>query len=222
MAFTNFNKPFLAFSLLIVTVEATMRKILTGATLIFVLFFSASCSIWLGTELAVMSSLTEVNSNFSSLLFDKTKAKKESFFESKYDNLTSNPIIYVLPVKIETPNGFHYDNSMQLVLKNYIKENKFGEITESHKTANYHLVAKVKETLNSSFNKNSSYIEITLLDINNKPYFFTKVKMISKSDRNFFYFPRKESKPVSYLTIKGFKYILEKSLYKAFKEEKNA
>jgi hypothetical protein len=207
-----------------------MRKNFLYPVVFLTVFFTQACYVEQSsvtkyfsqsTGFVYMAALIEMNSNFSSLLYDKTKARKDSAFESKYDNTSLNPNIYVLPVKIETPNEFHYDDSMRLVLKNYIKANKFGHITENSEAANYHLVTKVKESFNSYYGKNSSYVEITLVDSNNKPFFFTNVKMISKSDNNFFYFPRKGAKPVSYLTVKGFEYLLRKSLYNAFiKEEK--
>ena len=208
-----------------------MRKILLYLTLCFLITFSVACHLgikdatkYFSTDsgFIYMAALIEMNSNFSSLLYDKTRVIKESEYTSKYDNISLSSNIFVLPVKIETPNDFHYDDSMQLVLKNYIKANKLGNITENPDAANFHLVTKVKESFQTDYGKNTSYIEITLVDSNNRPYFFTNIKMISKSDENFFYFPRKEAKPVAYLTIKGVEYILKETLYKAFKEGKNA
>ncbi len=208
-----------------------MRKILLYLTLCFLIAVSIACHVgakdvtkYFSTDsgFIYMAALIEMNSNFSSLLYDKTKAFKDGEYMAKYDNISPTSNIFVLPVKIETPNDFHYDDSMQLVLKNYIKVNKFGNITENENAANFHLVTKVKESFQNNYGKNTSYIEITLVDSNNRPYFFTNVKMASESDENFFYFPRKEAKPVTYLTIKGFEYILKETLYKAFKEEKDA
>ncbi len=208
-----------------------MRKILLYLILLTVIVFSVSCYVEQSsvtkyfsqsTGFVYMATLIEMNSDFSSLLYDKTKARKEHFYASIYDNISNNANIFILPVKIENVNGFHYDNSMQTVLKNYIRINKFARITENPETANFHLITKVKESFENVFGQNYSYVEITITDSNNKPYFFTNIKMTSKSDNNFFYFPRKEAKPVSYLTIKSFEYILKKSLYRAFKEEKNA
>lgn len=170
------------------------------------------------TGIIYVATLIEIKSNFSSLLYDKTKAKKENFYEFVYAKIGKDAVLHVLPVKVITPYETYYDTSSKTILTNYIVINKFGKVTENNQENDFFVMATVKESLQTSFGQNMSHVEITIVDRDNIPYFFTQIEMVSKSDKNFWYYPQKEAKPVSYLTLNGFNYILQSSLNKAFQE----
>lgn len=170
------------------------------------------------TGILYLAALVETQSNFSSLLFDKTEAKKSQAYEMGYAKLGKDAIFHVLPVKVTTPSKIHYDKGTQTILKNYIALNKFGNVTRNSTENDFFVVTHINESLESRFGENSSTIEITIIDRENMPYFHTQVTMISQSDKNFWYYPTKDAKPVSYLTMKGVNYLLTSSLMKAFQE----
>lgn len=170
------------------------------------------------TGYVYVASLIEIKSNFSSLLYDKSKAKPENFHEMGYAKIGQDAVLHVLPVRVITPYESYYDEGTKTILKNYIVLNKFGKVTENSQDNDYFVMATIKESLQTTFGKNVSHIEVTIVDRDNVPYYFTTVEMVSRSDKNFWYYPHKAAKPVSYLTLRGFDHILKSSLNKAFQE----
>jgi len=74
--------------------------------------------------------------------------------------------------------------------------NKLGDVVSTPEDANFIVITYLNESFERRYGVNSSNIEISILDVDNKPVMYTKVTSLSKSDENFFYFPTKTAKSV--------------------------
>lgn len=164
------------------------------------------------------AALMEMNSNFSSLLFDKTDAKFKNYVYADYGHhLTYDKFKYfVMPEKINRLGEISYADNLKTIIERVIIVNKFGEIVDNPEKANFIILTSLTESYEKIFGENKSDIEISILSKDNKPIMWTRVTAVSKSDENFFYFPSKTAKSVKYLTAKGLTYLLENSFSKIF------
>jgi len=168
----------------------------------------------------LMAALVEINSNFSSLIFDKTEVKFKNYVYANYDDILKYVGFkyYVMPEKISKLGEITYSEDVKTILERIIIVNDFGMVVNNPKDADYIILTSLNESYEKFFGENSSNIEITVLSKDNKPIMWTKVTAVSKSDENFFYFPSKQAKSVKYVTAKGLAYLLEKSFSKLFVE----
>lgn len=171
----------------------------------------------------IVAPLIEMNSNFSSLLYDKTDADFRNYklatYGYKLRNLSDKSFkYYVLPEKILKQNEVLYNDTVKIMLERIIIANKLGEIVNDYKKADFIIMTSFVESYEKVFGENSVDIEISVVDKDNRPIMFTRVTSVSKSDANFFYFPTKAAKPVKYLTVKGLEYLMNKSFGKVFLE----
>lgn len=166
------------------------------------------------------AALVEMNSNFSSLIFDKTDAKYKNYVYADYGNhlIYDNFKYYVMPEKITRLGEISYDENIKRIIERVIIVNKLGVIVDKPEKADFIVLTKLSESYEKLYGENSSDIEISILAKDNRPIMWTKVTAVSSSDENFFYFPSKTAKPVKYLTIKGLGYLLENSFSKIFME----
>lgn len=168
----------------------------------------------------ITAALIELNSNFSSLIYDKTDASYKDYVYSDYGNhlLYDKFKYYILPEKITKSGEISYNETVKTIIERVIIVNKVGEVVHDPKKADFIIFTSVSESFEKKFGENSVDMEISILDKSNKPIMFTKVKAISRSDENFFYFPAKSAKSVKYLTVKGLEYLMNKSFSKLFLE----
>ena len=160
--------------------------------------------------------VAELETNLSSVVIDKTKAKVEEFSVNPYEVLPENSVIYVMPVKMTLHSTQSWDNYYCRMITNYIKMNNFAKITEDIETADYVLFAEVAESPEVWNGTNYSIINLSIMEKNETPVFFTKAKVISKSDRNFYYHPSKSARPVKELTLVAFEEIFRDGLPQSF------
>ena len=193
------------------------------------LFISVSCTSvgdlamiynpMLGFETGAwqIAMLVEMNTNFSSLLYDKTDAKFESFAVRPFALLPENCAYYVMPViYTDYYNTKRYDETYSRMIISYLRLNHYGYIVETPEQADYIIVVDVSESPQTVHGKNSSVISLTIMEPDETPVFFTKASVSSKSDSNFYYQPSKSARPVKYLTLKGFERIFHEALPQAF------
>ncbi|MCX8084652.1 MAG: hypothetical protein N3C60_07030 [Calditerrivibrio sp.] len=168
----------------------------------------------------LMTALVELNSNFSSLIFDKTDVKYKNYVYADYGNhLTYDKFrYYVMPEKMTKLGEVTYSENIKTILERVIIANRLGEIVQKPEKADFIILVSLVESYEKLFGENSSDIEMTILSKDNRPIMWTKVTAVSKSDENFFYYPSKSAKSVKYLTVKGLNYLLEKSFTKIFLE----
>lgn len=168
----------------------------------------------------IVAALIEMNSNFSSLLYDKTKASFENYVYADYGNKIPKRKFkyYVQPERVTRPGEVTYNDVIKTIIERVIILNKLGDVVSTPEDANFIVITYLNESFERRYGENSSNIEISILDIDNRPVMYTKVTSMSKSDENFFYFPTKTAKSVKYLTVKGLGYLLDKSFSKLFQE----
>jgi|Wag4MinimDraft_11_1082651.scaffolds.fasta_scaffold00037_19 hypothetical protein len=205
-----------------------MRKIL----LTFILFtFLTGCSgvqttledtydlLDSSTGFVYFAALVEVNSNFSSLLYDKTKADYKNYTAKYYEKLPIGKKYFVMTAKIIGIDKTVYTNEYTEAMKNFIRLNKLGTITDSPEKADIIVVTNIENSFNRNYGENFSKVSITFFKPDNTIVFYTKVKSVSRSDRNFFYHPTKKARPVEYLAVKGFERLINKSFEKLYYRE---
>ncbi|KAA0258770.1 hypothetical protein FHQ18_02150 [Deferribacter autotrophicus] len=163
-----------------------------------------------------IAALIEANTNFSSLLYDKTKVKFDYNKPIVIKKISPENRVFIAPVKREHGGELTYDETIRNALKNYIVINKFAQIAVDEKSADYILVANIVDSPQMVIGKNFSKLEITIFDREGNVAYFSKISGYSKSDENFWYFPSKRAKPVSYISLKTLEYTFKKQLKKAF------
>lgn len=168
----------------------------------------------------VTAALIEMNSNFSSLIYDKTDASYKDYVYSDYGNKIRYDKFkyYILPEKITRSGEISYNETVKTIIERVIMLNNVGNIVDDPKKADFIVITSIVESFEKKFGENNVDIEISMLDKSNKPIMFTRVKAVSRSDENFFYFPGKSAKSVKYLTVKGMDYLMNKSFSKFFLE----
>lgn len=157
--------------------------------------------------------LTEMNSNFSSLIYDKTRVKFSDYRFTKSASIKVGKNFFIIPPVDRMGN---YDIGYKHLMENVITLNKLGTISNSVEDADYILVLKIDDNVSKYFGKNFTYVEISIFDANQNLVNFASVNVSSKSDKNFFYFPSKPAKPVSLLKLKGLEYVIKNSFPKIF------
>ncbi|MGA1863328.1 hypothetical protein OWM07_10645 [Deferribacter thermophilus] len=203
-----------------------MRKIFPCLVIIFLLGcsyhsttvknFSKAIRTPLDNGYLYLAALIEAKTNFSSLLYDKTKVKivEDSAYSSRI--ISKNKKIYIMPLKKQLGDKITYDETIQTAIKNYITMNKFSLITNNLNEADYIAFTFVKGSLTKNVGENFSEINLTIFDKKENVVFYSKVKGVSKSDENFWYYPTKSAKPTSYITLKTLEFLFKKQLPKAF------
>jgi hypothetical protein len=161
--------------------------------------------------------LVEMNTNFSSLIYDKTEARFETFAVRAFQMLPDNSKYYIMPViYMDAHNNKRYDYTFSRIIGSYLKFNGYGVAVSSLEDADYVIVVDVVESPELNFGKNTSSIGLTIMDIDETPVFFVSTIVSSRSDRNFYYRPSRWARPVKYLTLKGFERIFVEALPQAF------
>jgi hypothetical protein len=150
---------------------------------------------------------------------DLKKAEKhidvlELSFASLPLNKTSS--FYVLPVRYEKLGITSLIDNYSKMIENYIILNALGKIVNNKESANYYIIATVKESITSFLSENYSLITLDILTIQDIPIFHVKIKVRSERDDNFYYHPSTAARPPDYLTQTGFIYILDKYMKKIF------
>jgi hypothetical protein len=158
----------------------------------------------------------EANSNISSLVFDKTKEKVTSFYIKSYETVPEGKSLYVLPAKITRNSKTYYDEETGRMVRNYLHLTGLGKTTAYVQNADYFVTTSIKESLDRSFDSNTSTVVLSILDKNDLPLFTGVIKLESKADINFWYYPTKEAIPADTLTMKGMAQIFAVALPKAF------
>ncbi|MBQ3033679.1 MAG: hypothetical protein IJD28_04815 [Deferribacterales bacterium] len=200
-----------------------MKKIIP-----FVFFIITGCSVPGGMVDAVnpvnffetgfypLLIIAELETNLSSVIIDKTKAKIQDFSVNPYEILPEGSVIYVMPVKITQTSKQSWDTYYSQMIINYIKMNNFAKITDDIETTDYVLFADISESPEVWNGTNYSKINMTIMERNETPVFYTKINVTSKSDKNFYYHPSKSARPVKELTLFGLEEIFREGLPQAF------
>lgn len=157
------------------------------------------------------ASLVEINSNFSSLLYDKTKAEYDDYKAKYFAKIPLGGKYYVIPAKIESNREYTYSAEFTRAMKNFIRFNSIGKIVKSPDKADYIVSINIKNSITKNFGTNYSKVKIIYFTKDDTPIFYTRVKSVSEYDSNFFNHPSKKAKPVDYLAVKGFERLLNKS-----------
>ncbi len=160
--------------------------------------------------------ITELETNLSSVFIDKTKAKVKNFSTNPYEILPENSVIFIMPVKMNRASTETWDDYYSNMIKNYIRMNNFAKITDDLENADYVLFAKIAESPEIWNGKNYSNIDITIMERNENPVFFSNIHIESKSDKNFYYRLSKSARPVKELTLYGLEEIFRDGLPQAF------
>lgn len=161
----------------------------------------------------------EINSNISSLVIDKTKEKIVSYDSQVISKITPGSFFFVIPPRITNGEAFHYDEEMGNMIRNYLTIAKYGLPVTDPKDADYIIVSKVKESLSKSYGTNYSQVSLSIMDKFDLPIYLASIRVESKSDRNFWYYPTKKARPVDQLTLKGLTKIMADGLPKVHGEE---
>ncbi|MCB4203369.1 hypothetical protein LF845_00170 [Deferribacterales bacterium Es71-Z0220] len=169
------------------------------------------------TGVLLMAALIEMNTNFSSLIYDKTKAKFKDYSFVANKKIELKKRFFVIP-----PKNYlgEYDFETKRLVENVIVLNKLGEVTQEAELADYVIILNFDESITKVFGENFIREEITVFDKNDAIVSHMAVTVLSKSDSNFFYFPGKAARPVSYLKIKGLEYLIDKTFPKVFDMKK--
>jgi len=220
----------LALMLLIPVQEETMRKLfhLMIACMLIISIYGCSALktnandaadliFSADTGVIFMAALIEMNTNFSSLIYDKTKAKYKDYSFVSNKKIEIKKSFFVIP-----PKNYlgEYDFEMKALMENIIIFNKLGEVVQDTELADYVIVLNFQESVSKYFGENFVREEITIFDKNSVIASHMAVTVLSKSDSNFFYFPGKGARPVNYLKIKGLEYLIGKTFPKVFNIKK--
>lgn len=165
--------------------------------------------------------LVETNSNFSSLLYDKTAPDFDVTVTKLEKKIPANKKIYIVPPSLKG----EYDEAIKTYLEKVITYNNIGTTVKNESEAEYIIIVKIEESVTRLIGTNSAEIIFDIVDNNYTPKAFASLKATSKSDSNFFYFQGKNARPVSYLKAKGLGHLIEKAFPKIFdikKEKKDA
>jgi hypothetical protein len=161
--------------------------------------------------------LVEADTNFSSLLYDKTEASFNFFDYHTFHQLPIDSLYFIIPVAyIDQYGEKSYDKSYSRLLASYLRMNRFGNVTDELAEADYVIMVDIKESHRSFLGTNTASITLTISDTEDFPVFFAKADVQSSSDANFYYRPSKYAKGVKYLTLKGFERIFKDALPQAF------
>ena len=158
----------------------------------------------------------ELETNLSSLVIDKTKVKVVNFKTNPFEVLPERSLLYVMPAIINKNHTKEYDEYYGNMLKNYILMNNFAIVTNDISKADFVLMATITESPERTLGTNFSNVQVSILDVNEKPVFLSSIQLKSSSDRNFYYHPSKSARPVKELTLVGLENIFKSGLPQAF------
>lgn len=160
--------------------------------------------------------VSELETNLSSIVIDKTKARIKDFKSVPYEILPENSSIYVMPAVITKNRDKTYDDYYSRMVANYLKMNRYATIVTDPEKADYILRIDIDESYERRIGENFSKIRMTIMEKNETTVFYSSIDIISKSDRNFYYYPSKSARPVQELTLYGFEEIFQTALPQAF------
>jgi hypothetical protein len=164
-----------------------------------------------------MALIVEANTNFSSLIFDKTEAKFDSFVVHAFRQLPNDSSFFVIPCAFTDQYGRKsYDKTYGRLVESYLRLNGYGKVTNVLAEADYIITISVQESARSFLGSNRSNISVTISETDETPVFFTRTSIESSSDSNFYYRHSKQARPVPYLTLKGFERIFKEAMPQAF------
>lgn len=158
----------------------------------------------------------ELETNLSSLLIDKTRAKVVDFNVNPFEVLPERSLIFVMPVAVTKSYEKTYDNFYSDLIKRYLAMNKFAVITDDISKADFILMANIAESPERRTGTNSSAISMSIMEQNERPVFYTTIRVRSNSDKNFYYHPSRAARPVQELTLVGLEEIFKSGLPQAF------
>lgn len=158
----------------------------------------------------------ELKTNVSSLFIDKTRENVAKYNSIVAKKLIPGQFMYFLPPKITSSDGkITYDMEMLRLIRNFMAIGQYGVPVETIKQADYVVVINIKESFNRTYGTNSSEVAFSIMDKMDYPVYAADLRMESKSDRNFWYYPEKPAMPVDQLTMKALSYIMANSLPEA-------
>lgn len=160
--------------------------------------------------------VAELETNLSSIIIDKTKARVKNFDSRPYEILPENSTIFVMPAVIMRNREKTYDDYYSRMMSNYLKMNNFATPVADIAKADYILRLDIDESTERRIGENFSRIQVTIMEKNESPVFYSTINIISKSDRNFYYYPSKSARPVKELTLYGLEEIFQTGLPQAF------
>lgn len=154
----------------------------------------------------------ELNTNASSLIIDKTKEKIVGYNSQVIKKLDSGSFFFVIPPRISNGETFVFDEDMGRMIRNYLTVAKYGIPVSSPMDAEYIVVANIRESLSKTYGVNYSEVSFSIVDKFDSPIYLADIRVESKSDRNFWFYPTKKARPVQKLTMKGITRIMAEGL----------
>jgi len=154
----------------------------------------------------------EINTNISSLLIDKTKEKIVAHDSIVAKKLAPGSFFYVIPPKIDNGETFYFDEELGRAIRNFLAIGKYGIPVSNVADAEYIVLTNVRESLSKRYGVNYSEVAFSIVDKLDIPVYLASIRVESRSDRNFWYYPTKEAKPVKQLTLKGLSKIMSEDL----------
>lgn len=158
----------------------------------------------------------EANSNISSLVFDKTKEKVVTFYAKAHETLPIGKTYYILPARITREGKTYYDEETGRMMRNYFQLSRLGKVTDKIQQADYIIVSRMKESIERSYERNSSTVVLSIMTKSDIPVFSSVIVLESKADSNFWYYPTKNAIPSSTLSMKAMGQIFAVALPKAY------
>jgi hypothetical protein len=158
----------------------------------------------------------EANSNISSLVFDKTKEKVVTFYAKAHETLPIGKTYYILPARITREGKTYYDEETGRMMRNYFQLSRLGKVTDKIQQADYIIVSRMKESIERSYDRNSSTVVLSIMTKSDIPVFSSVIALESKADPNFWYYPTKNAIPSSTLSMKAMGQIFAVALPKAY------
>ncbi|MGE4266616.1 MAG: hypothetical protein AB7F25_04205 [Deferribacterales bacterium] len=166
--------------------------------------------------LLLFAVVLETNTNVSSLLYDKTKEKAEDYTHIMTRRLDHGRFIYVVPPRITHSDGtYEFNEKLHTQIRNFLAAGEYGIPVDNIAQAEYIVVFNAKESFDRKYGTNFSRVNFSIMNKDDTPVFAASLRMESKSDKNFWYYPEKEAMPVRTLTMKGLAYIMANSLPEA-------
>ncbi len=158
----------------------------------------------------------ELETNLSSLVIDKTKANVVDFNVNPFEVLPEKSLIYVMPAIMMQGYQKSYDNYYSNLVKRFIQLNNYAVVTDDIAKADFILMVNISESPERVRGTNSSIVSISIMEQDERAVFFSQVKVNSRSDENFYYYPSKAARPVKELTLVGFEEMFQSGLPQAF------
>ncbi len=160
--------------------------------------------------------VAELETNLSSVVIDKTKAKVENLVVSPFNIIPENSSVFVMPTIITVRGEKNYSTYYSSMVSNYLMMNSFAIPVTNIEDADFILRSDISESPDRNLGSTFSKISMTIMEQNETPVFYTNVTITSKSDKNFYYYPSKSARPVKELTLYGLEEIFANALPKAF------